>query len=325
MSGGTSASVWVDESCLSSDPDLKIYLDEYRELLANLDWEKNKRDTDAYYENLTLYYAKTTTCRVKKWSSAQIERRFGPVPWPPPAGPYSYRTPSGLFHTMLETCIPYGISAVIFYQGEEDVARFSLYDKLLRTLIAYWRERWARPELPFFLVQIAPYNYLEIEGPGAALLKETQSRIAAEVPGVTLVVTTDCGDPDDVHPKSKRKIGERLFQKARRYILGEDVTSESPVMKSCEIRGNEMDIGFETYGSNLCAGADGSDEKLIGFCIAAEDGVFYPADAVIEGNYVMLTARQVLLPRLAQYAFGAFVPANLYNSEGLPAVPFCTR
>ena len=323
--GGTSASVWVDESCLSSDPDLRIYLDEYRELLANLDREKNKRDTDAYYENLAVYYAKIAPCRAGKWSCAQIEKRFGSVPWPPPAGPYSYRTPSGLFHTMLEPCIPYGISAVIFYQGEEDVARYPLYSKLLRSLIAYWRERWALPELPFFLVQIAPYNYPEIKGPGAALLKQTQSRVAAEVPGVTLVITTDCGDADDVHPKSKRKIGERLFKKACRYILGEDVIAESPVMKSCEIRRHTMDIGFETFGSALRAGADGNDETLIGFKIAAEDGVFYSADAVIEGHHVLLTARQVSMPRFVQYAFGAFVPANLYNNEGLPAVPFSTR
>jgi sialate O-acetylesterase len=142
---------------------------------------------------------------------------------------------------------------------------------------------------------------------------------------VTLVITTDCGDADDVHPKSKRKIGERLFKKACRYILGEDVIAESPVMKSCEIRRHTMDIGFETFGSALRAGADGNDETLIGFKIAAEDGVFYSADAVIEGHHVLLTARQVSMPRFVQYAFGAFVPANLYNNEGLPAVPFSTR
>lgn len=323
--GGTSASVWVDEACLNSDPDLRIYLDEYRELIASLDRGKNKRDTDAYYENLVGYYAKTAPYRTEKWSSAEIERRFGPVPWPPPAGPYSYRTPSGLFHTMLEPCIPYGIRAVIFYQGEEDVARYQLYDKLLRALIALWRERWAIPQLSFFLVQITPYNYPEIKGQGAALLKETQSRIAAEVPGVTVVITTDCGEADDVHPKSKRKIGERLYKKACRYILGEDVIAESPVMKSFEIYGNTMDIGFETYGSGLRAGEDGSDPKLIGFEIAAENGVFYPADAVIKGSHVLLTMNQIQAPRFAKYAFGAFVPANLYNAEGLPAVPFCTR
>lgn len=226
---------------------------------------------------------------------------------------------------MLEPCILYGISAVLFYQGEEDVARYQLYDKLLRTLIAYWRERWRMPDLPFLLVQIAPYDDPRDTGLRAAFLKETQSLIAAEVPGVTIVITTDCGEADDIHPKSKRKVGDRLFRKACRYILGEDMVADSPVMKAYEIQGDTIDIWFETYGSALRAGMNGSDNNLTGFYLAAEDEVFYPVDAVLLGDHVLLTGRQVPKPRFARYAFGKFVPANLYNDAGLPAVPFRTK
>jgi len=322
--GGTSAAVWVDESCLRDDPDLRIYLDEYSELLSHLDVEKNKRDHNAYYENLAVYNTEAARYAAMDGSAGQIEKIIGPFPWPPPAGPFAYRSPCGLFHTMMEPIIPFGISGVIFYQGEEDVSRFHLYKKLLRTLVEYWRLRWYSPALPFLLVQIAPYDDPLEPDLNAALLREAQIEAADEMSSVTLVVTTDCGEPDDIHPKSKRMIGERLFKKACRYILEEDISSDGPYMMTVDLNGDTARVAFAANGSPLQIGLTGNDKKLTGFMIAASDGVFYPADAHILGDQVRLTSPSVPMPRYVRYAFGKYVPSNLYNAEGLPAVPFRT-
>jgi len=322
--GGTSASCWVDEACLKSDPDLQIYLNEYNELLAGLDLVQNKKDHDAYYVNLALYRESVSRLTDEGLSLTEIEKKIGQYPWPPPAGPYAYRSPCSLFHTMLEPCIPYGISAVLFYQGEEDAAGFSLYRKLLTGLIVLWRRLWETADLPFFLVQIAPYSDPMNTGMPAACLKEIQSRTAVEIPGVSLVVTVDCGDKDDIHPKSKRLIGERLFLKACRYLLGEDVTADSPCLISCVAGDGHMYMEFDTKDGGLRIGPDGKGKTLLGFALAGEDGVFYPAFAGIRGKIVIADSPDVRSPCYVRYAFGGFVPANLFSDAGLPAEPFRT-
>lgn len=323
--GGTSASCWVDESSLKTDPDLEIYLNEYHELLAGLDLVQNKKDHDAYYANQALHLEEVSRLTGEGLSLPEIEKMIGWYPWPPPAGPYAYRSPCSLFHTMLEPLIPYGISAALFYQGEEDASRYYLYKKLLGSLIQLWRRLWDEADMPFFLVQIAPYSDPADTGMSAAYLKEIQVRTAVELPGVSLAVTTDCGDKDDIHPKSKRLIGERLFLKACRYLLYEDVAADSPCLISSVVRGGQMYMEFDTKdGGLLRIGPDGNEMRLLGFSLAGEDGVFYPADAEIRGKIVVADSPHVLSPFYVRYAFGGFVEANLFSDAGLPAEPFRT-
>lgn len=66
------------------------------------------------------------------------------------------------------------------------------------------------------------------------------------------------------------------------------------------------------------------DKKLLGFFLAGEDGIFYPADAGIHGKIVIADSSHVPSPCYVRYAFGGFVPANLYSDAGLPAEPFRT-
>ena len=56
-----------------------------------------------------------------------------------------------------------------------------------------------------------------------------------------------------------------------------------------------------------------------------ENKVFYWADTRIEGNTVVLSSDKVAKPVLVQYAWAAYRPwANLFNQDGLPALPFRT-
>ena len=66
--------------------------------------------------------------------------------------------------------------------------------------------------------------------------------------------------------------------------------------------------------------------KLVGFSIAGADRKFVPAEALIEGGSVVLSAPAVAAPVAARYGFEQFVNplGNLYNQEGLPASPFRT-
>jgi len=66
-------------------------------------------------------------------------------------------------------------------------------------------------------------------------------------------------------------------------------------------------------------------EKLQGFAVAGADGVFQWADAVIDGDTVVVSSASVQKPVAVRYAFASkHTWANLFNKDGLPALPFRT-
>ena len=321
--GGTSASAWVDESVLGADPETAAYLDEYAEILSHLDMDTHQREHDAYISKCREFLTESEELSKKGLSPEEIAQKTGGFPWPPPDGPLSYRTPGAMFHTMLKPVIPYGICAAVFYQGEEDVPKWQRYEKLLTSLIQSWRTLWELPELPFFVVQIAPYDDPESSETDAACLKTIQSGIAREIPGVSTVITTDCGERHDIHPGSKRTIGERLALKARKHIYDDNRYADSPYIRSAVRDKETVLLTFETFGCGLEAGQDEKHTKLIGFSMAGPDGIYYPAEADISGDTVSLKCSGVKNPETVRYAYGKYIPSNLYGGSGLPAEPFC--
>ncbi len=320
--GGTSASAWVEEAVLAAEPETAAYLDEYSELLSHLDMDVHRREHEEYLNKCRDFLSASEELTEKGLSPEEITEKTGGFPWPPPEGPLSYRSPGFMFRTMLKPVIPYGICAAAFYQGEEDVPKWRRYRTLLRSVIQSWRTLWEMPEMPFFIVQIAPYDDPESSETDAACLKAIQSEAAREIPGVSTVITTDCGDRYDIHPKSKRTIGERLALKAGQHLYGDTRTADSPYVKSAVRDRDSVILTFETYGCGLEAGQDGQHTKLIGFSLAGQDGVFHPAEADINGDTVNLKSSGVNAPENVRYAYGKYVPSNLYGGSGLPAEPF---
>ena len=92
------------------------------------------------------------------------------------------------------------------------------------------------------------------------------------------------------------------------------------MFEKMEIEGNKARIFFKHTGSGLVCKGD----KLLGFAIAGEDKKFVWADARIEGNTVVVWSDKVQKPVAVRYAFENHPVCNLYNKEGLPAVPFRT-
>ena len=67
------------------------------------------------------------------------------------------------------------------------------------------------------------------------------------------------------------------------------------------------------------------DGKLQWFSIAGENKSWQTAEAVIDGDTVIVSSDKVQKPVAVRYAFAANPGgANLYNKEGLPASPFRT-
>jgi sialate O-acetylesterase len=70
--------------------------------------------------------------------------------------------------------------------------------------------------------------------------------------------------------------------------------------------------------------ASGLRGSLEGFQLAGADGVYFTADAVLEGDTIVLTSTEVPSPKTVRYGWSDTVHAGLFNGAGLPAVPFRT-
>jgi sialate O-acetylesterase len=236
----------------------------------------------------------------------------------PGINPRDQQSPASLYNGMLKPLIPYGIRGAIWYQGEANTKEHALYAGLMNTMITDWRGEWGEGDFPFYFVQIAPFDY-DDQIVGAAL-RDAQRRTLA-VPNTGMAVTLDIGNPDDVHPKNKKDVGHRLALWARAKTYGEsDLVYSGPLYRSMKTEKNKIRLYFDHTGSGLiCTG-----EKPTCFEIAGEDKVFYPADAQIDGNTVVVFSKKVKNPVAVRFAFHNGDEPNLFNREGLPASTFRT-
>jgi sialate O-acetylesterase len=135
-----------------------------------------------------------------------------------------------------------------------------------------------------------------------------------------MAVTTDVGDADNIHPTKKIRVGERLALAARAIAYGERIEYSGPVFASMSVTSNRAVIAFTHLGGGLVA----QGGSLKGFTVAGQDGNFFEASAVIEGPTVVVTSEKVSRPVAVRYGWSNVPDVNLFNQEGLPAVPFRT-
>ncbi len=254
--------------------------------------------------------------------------KISPDTFPTPTVPNGsfFTHPSLLYNGSIAPLIPYAIKGAIWYQGESNAlpGRSEEYGELLPAMIRDWRNNWGQGDFPFLIVQLA--NYLpEAEQPGEsswAELREAQMKALSE-PHTAIATAIDIGDANDIHPKNKWDLGERLGLAARRIAYNEDVVHSGPVYQSMSVEGRQIRIAFSSTGGGLL-----SRDKhgyLRGFAIAGADRKFHWARAFIEEDNVVVSHPEVPNPVAVRYAWADNPgPLDLYNKEGLPALPFRT-
>lgn len=230
--------------------------------------------------------------------------------------------PSGLYNGMLAPLAPFAIKGAIWYQGESNATRAYQYRRLFPTMIRNWRSLWGQGDFPFLFVQLAAFgpNGKNLGESDWAELREAQTMTLTAVPKTGQALAIDYGTYDDIHPRKKEPIGARLALVARTVAYGEKIVSSGPTYDSMKVEGDRISIGFKNTGKGLMA----REGELKGFLIAGEDRVWKEARAEIKGNRVIVSSPEVSKPIAVRYAWAKFPTCNLYNQEGLPAVPFRT-
>ncbi len=257
---------------------------------------------------------------IRSWISpetVETDPVFGPgTIWHFEVYRYEFNSTSYLYNQKLLTVAPYTIKAVLWYQGESDVADNSAYAyaHLFELLMADWRRLFENQDLQFIFAQITygpPRRSHEIW----QIVREQQLKLHLTVDGAHMITTGDVGDHKDLHPRDKKTVGHRFALAARGVLYGEDVQYRPPVCTEMALDGDVAVLKFADAGEGLYENA-----PLTFKCLSVK-GHEFTGEYKIEGDTIRVWC-EGHIPAVITFCFENDVEVHLYSSAGLPASPF---
>ncbi len=221
--------------------------------------------------------------------------------------------PAYLFEDAILPLERYPVRGVLWYQGESNAHNIELHERLFTMLEESWRTHWGR-DLPFYFVQLSSIA----TRPSWPHFRDSQRRLAETLPNTWMAVCSDIGDRTDVHPRRKRQVADRLLAAALCHTYGYDVVPSGPQYKNFTANGKSLTLHF-SYADGMKA-ANG--KELVGFEVAGADGIYYPANATVQGENIAVESPKVNSPKAVRYGWQPYTEANLVNGAGLPASTF---
>ncbi len=234
--------------------------------------------------------------------------------------------PSLLFNGMVRPFAPLAVKGVIWYQGESNAPRAARYAQVFPRLIQDWRAQWReqglKAQLPFYFVQLSSYGPRPPlpEGSAFAELRDAQ-RQTLSLPATGMAVSIDVGDANDIHPRDKRTVGERLARIALAQVYAQPLPFKGPTLQaSRQLPDGSFELRFADVAGGLATRGGG---PLLSFAVAGADQRFSPARAEIVGpDRVRVWSAAVKQPAAWRYAWAdSPLDANLVDGAGLPASP----
>ncbi len=337
--GGTPSGFWLTDDMLHTDAACQAQVQQmapsydYAGLTAKYNEAKAKYDQE-------LAAWKPLAEAAKKEGKPQP-----PAPRAPQAVGKAGEVNSGkmgmLFESYIWPYVGYAIKGVLWDQGESktNVACVDQYT-LMGALIKGWRNAWGQGDFAFLYVQKPSgggpawdYNNPVTEKankfsplpktipplPDPGYSQEMHIKIMS-YPNTFMVTSTDLGP--GTHPTNKSGYGQRASEVAMSAAYGSKDEIYGPLFASHKIEDGKIKIAYTHTGKGL---ESRHSETLQGFEVAGADKVFVWADAVIQGDNVIVSSKHVPSPVAVRYAWsGQFPWANLFNKDRLPAQPFRT-
>ena len=230
------------------------------------------------------------------------------------------RCPTALYNGQLHPLIGYGMRGAIWYQGEDNVPRYSYYASLLKTMVEGWRKEWQLGDFPFYYCQIAPYDYSLIGWGCSHLLREQQLKAESMIGNARMAVLMDVGLKYGIHPRKKRQAGERLALLALSNTYCVKGLPDFAVYSSVEFRGDTAVVAFDR-SKEWVYFEHGTNSP--NFEVCGPDSVFHTAEAWTSRNRVYVRSDQVSQPVAVRYAFHDWAEGDLMH-DGLPVSSFRT-
>ncbi|MFC3881504.1 sialate O-acetylesterase [Algoriphagus namhaensis] len=248
------------------------------------------------------------------YSNSIVEPQLPKVEW------LSFQ-PGMMYNAMIYPLINYPIKGAIWYQGESNAGRHEEYRELFSAMIQNWRDKWGIGDFPFLFVQLANFMEPQEVQPDSdwAFLREAQDQTLS-LPNTGMAVIIDIGEADDIHPRNKKDVGERLWLLAKKVAFEEDVLAEGPRIDTVIQNESTLILTFKSVGEGLKLT---QGDQAQAFILGNEKGQFVKAEASILGeNQVQIDLEGKAEITEIRYAWADNPAVNLINSAGLPAVPF---
>lgn len=291
--GGTSASCWMDRETLLRDAELKSYLDDYEAAVAGKSEEEQIAEYRAYEKYDAEWNARAAVCYAEDpaMSWEEVQRRCGVNQWPGPMCCINPFRPAGLYECMLQRVMPYTLRGFLYYQGESDDHKPKMYERLFREMIAKWREDWEDISLPFLMVQLPMHRYAaDPDYKHWCLIREAQMRVFETVKNTGIAVILDKGEFNEIHPKEKEAVGERLALQAMWLVYGLCTKKRAfgPIFREAVPCGRELLVCFDFAedGFAVRAGKEKAEAGRSGGDAACGAGIVPGGDAICGAGIV---------------------------------------
>lgn len=329
--GGTPSGYWLSQEAYANDAACKEVVTKYA---ATYSFEEAQKRVEA--ETVKYEQAKA------EWDKLTPEQQKGKKAPQKPAPALRAGECKGklgnLYTAHIKPFMPFAIRGVLWDQGEAGTAIQGVDQyTLMGALIRGWRKEWGQGDFPFIYVQkpsglgcaadpsdpvtnkANSFTSLPPAVPHDGAGRELHIRIM-QYPNTAMVISSDLGQ--NTHPTNKSGYGSRACRVALGLVYGQKIEYYGPVYQSSKIEGNKVIVSFTHVGQGLVFK---NGEKLQGFALAGKDKQFVWADAVINGDTVVVSSDKVAEPAFVRYAWAQQHPwANLFNKDGLPALPFRT-
>lgn len=245
---------------------------------------------------------------------AETQPISSPPTYPGLLAPWSdHQKPTVLYNAMIHPFVPLAMKGAIWYQGESNRGEGMMYAEKMKALIGGWRTVFNNPDLGFYYVQLAPFNYGN--NPQAlAEIWEAQAAVEKELSKTGMAVINDIGNLKDIHPDKKSIVGNRLALLALNRTYGKtDIAAASPEVDKMDIEGDTVILSFKN--AKELKTRDGKTPDW--FEIAGGDGIYVKADAEISGTTIRLKSSGVSNPYAVRFAWDHLAEPNVQNEVGL--------
>lgn len=318
--GDTSIFSWADNLELDRHPELKAFMDQYRQELAK--YPTNEAYIERYnfqLPRLMNFYGEIEK-GVREGLPADESHRqaYEKVPDPYiPMGPRHHNRPSGCFDMMVRKILPFHSRAVMFYQGESNHQEVEIYSIGFQSMIDSWRKAFMDQSLPFFYVQIAGYSYPGVDSLRIALLREAQEKCENPDDQVYMVSAADCGELDNIHPKDKQVVSKRLGDMILENVFSRIKNATSPKAVLSGYEGGEVWISTADYPFCLIS-LSGHNQ---GFTSSQDGKTFTKIENVkIVGSNISFHVPSNTVE--IRYAYESYPLMDIYSENKWPLLPF---
>lgn len=229
------------------------------------------------------------------------------------------RLPTALYNAMVHPLGPMAVKGMLWYQGEDNHYEGAIYGEKLKALALSWRECFQNPTLPIYIVQIPPWQYGNEDPTKIPNFWLAQQTFAESDPNAYFIVTTDCGQADDIHPRTKIPLARRLANQVlfKSYGIGDD-SAMPPTFKSAEVKDDKVIVSF-----NLPNGLKSRDGNPITFLtLAGADGIYHEATGFAQNDQLIVSSPEVKTPAMIRFGWHKLAMPNLVNRAGHPVAPF---